>query len=89
MDRILIIEDEKPIRDMVRFALNDLPFELFEAETSKQALSVIQRNKPAVILLDWMLPNESGVVFLKKLRQHKEYQHIPVIMLTARAEEDN
>lgn len=89
MDSVLIVEDEEPIRHMICFALNDLPYKLIEVESVHQAHEKLAQKIPLIILLDWMLPDKSGVEFLKKIRMQPDYQHIPVIMLTARAQEDN
>lgn len=89
MQRLLIIEDEESIRHMVRFALNESPYDLVEADTAGEGEALIHQQTPNLLLLDWMLPDTSGVSFLKKLRKNEAYRHIPVIMLTARALEEN
>lgn len=89
MDSLLVIEDEEPIRRMICFALADTPYELQEAGTVEAGEASLAKKIPIIILLDWMLPDKSGIEFLKRIRSHADYQHIPVIMLTARAQEDN
>ncbi len=86
---ILIIEDECAIRDMVRFALSSSAYELIEASDFVKAKQVLASSLPDLILLDWMLPNVSGIHVLRWLKKHDAYMNIPVIMLTARAEEEN
>lgn len=86
---ILVVEDEKPIRLMVRYALEMADFAVFEAEDTKQAESFIAHQIPDLILLDWMLPCKSGVEYTKKLKQNKIMRDIPIVMLTAKAEEEN
>lgn len=86
---ILIVEDEIAIRDMLRFALESSGFSVFEAEDTKQANRQLLQEMPDLILLDWMLPNQSGIEYMKQLKQKTETQDIPIIILTARAEEDN
>lgn len=86
---ILIIEDEADIREMLKFALPSNEFILLEAENSKQAELVIAKQAPDLILLDWMLPGKSGIEFAKQLKQQYAYRNIPIIMLTAKAEEEN
>jgi len=86
---ILIVEDELPIRTMVRYALEKAGFVISEAEDTKKAQEHISKKTPDLILLDWMLPNMNGIAFIKHLKQNKLTRHIPVIMLTAKAEEDN
>ncbi|TNF99250.1 MAG: phosphate regulon transcriptional regulatory protein PhoB [Gammaproteobacteria bacterium] len=84
---ILIIDDEQPLREMICYALQQADFQCLQAEDTTQANEVISSNRPDLILLDWMLPQMTGVEFAKKLRQNELYQDIPVIMLTARAGE--
>lgn len=86
---LLIIEDEEAIRDMLRFSLPQQEFNLIDAENTVKALHVLATTIPDLILLDWMLPDMSGVDFLKRLRKNERIKDIPVIMLTARAEEEN
>lgn len=86
---ILIIEDEITIRDMLRFALEPSGFEIMEAGSAKEAEHLMAKNIPQLILLDWMLPGLSGVDFAKKLKGKATTQNIPIIMLTAKAEETN
>lgn len=86
---ILIIEDEVPIRDMVRFALERSEMVVAEAGDVQKARLQIAERRPDLILLDWMLPGTSGIEFLRELRGDTNLADIPVIMLTARAEEDD
>lgn len=87
--RILIIEDEITIRDMLRFALEPAGFDIMEAGSSKEAELQIAKSIPHLILLDWMLPGLSGVDIASKLKSNQTTQNIPIIMLTAKAEESN
>ncbi len=87
--RILIVEDEVPIRDMLKFALSQKDFLILEAENAKEAELKIAEQLPDLIILDWMLPGKSGIEFAKQLKQNKLTQDIPIIMLTARAEEES
>ncbi len=87
--RILIVEDEITIRDMLRFALEPAGFDIMEAGSAKEAELQMTKNMPQLILLDWMLPGLSGVDFAGKLKTHPTTQNIPIIMLTAKAEENN
>lgn len=86
--KVLVIEDEPAIRDMISLALDE-QFRIFDAETTQQARSLLYENTPDCIILDWMLPGESGVQFLKTIKQDSLFKHIPIIMLTAKAEEEN
>jgi len=87
--RILLVEDEAPIRDMLKFVLEQSGYDTIEAEDFNVALERIVEPYPDLILLDWMLPGGSGVQFAKKLKQHEYTRDIPIIMLTARGEEED
>jgi two-component system phosphate regulon response regulator PhoB len=86
---ILVVEDEVPIRTMVRYALEKSGFIVKEAEDAAHAEQVISEQCPDLLLLDWMLPNLSGIEFTRRLKKNISTQHIPIILLTAKAEEDN
>lgn len=86
---ILIVDDELPIRTMIRLALEKAEFAVLEAEDTQAAESQIKQYHPNLILLDWMLPKMSGLDFIRRLKKHVSMQKIPVIMLTAKAEEEN
>jgi two-component system phosphate regulon response regulator PhoB len=85
--RVLIIEDEKPIREMLRFALERAGYAVDEAGDAAAATSLISRQRPDLMLVDWMLPEVSGVNLVRSLRRSEINRDIPVIMLTARGEE--
>ncbi|NOZ10805.1 MAG: phosphate regulon transcriptional regulatory protein PhoB [Gammaproteobacteria bacterium] len=87
--KILIVEDERPVREMIRFALERTGFEIQEAPDGHQALAMATDNTPDLILLDWMLPDLSGIELARRFRKDGHTQDIPIIMLTARAEEDD
>lgn len=87
--KILIIEDESAIRNMVRFAFTQSNYHLLEAENCKQAEKIIFNHAPQLILLDWMLPGISGIEFARQLKSNSNTCHIPIIMLTAKAEEES
>jgi len=87
--RILIVEDEKPIRDMVYFALDSDGYEIVEAVDGKQATEMLAQDLPSLILMDWMLPDVSGLELVRRLKRDEVTSDIPVIMLTAKAEERN
>jgi two-component system phosphate regulon response regulator PhoB len=87
--KILIVEDEAAIRQMVCLALSQAGYECLEAVDAKQAQDTIVAQVPDLILLDWMLPQESGVDYARRLRREKLTQNIPIIMLTARTEEED
>ena len=85
--RILIVEDEPAIREMVGVALSRADFQLCEAGDTTAAMISISDKVPDLILLDWMLPGTSGLEFARRLKKEELSQHIPIIMLTARGEE--
>jgi len=86
---ILVVEDETPIREMITFVLEQNGFNSVEAIDIKQAKEKIIEPYPDLILLDWMLPGGSGVKLAKELKQGEYSRNIPIIMLTARADEDD
>ncbi len=85
--RILIVEDEKPIRDMVYFALDSDGYELLEAVDGKQATEKLAHDLPSLILMDWMLPDVSGLELVRRIKRDEVTRDIPIIMLTAKTEE--
>jgi two-component system phosphate regulon response regulator PhoB len=87
--RILIVEDERPIRDMIAFGLRRAGFEVAEAEDTRTARAEITDRRPDLILVDWMLPDMSGLELTRSLKKDKDTRDVPVIMLTARAEEQD
>jgi two-component system phosphate regulon response regulator PhoB len=86
---ILIVEDEDAIRQMVAFGLKRAGFEPIEAADCAKARAAIADRVPDLVLLDWMLPDVSGVEFARALRREPDTRYIPIIMLTARADEDD
>jgi two-component system phosphate regulon response regulator PhoB len=84
---ILIVEDEKSIRDMVYFALDREGYEIDEVVDGKQATEKLTQIKPSLILMDWMLPDTSGIELVRRIKRDEITHDIPVIMLTAKTEE--
>lgn len=87
--KVLIVDDEAPIRDMIIMALEMADYECIEAEDGKEAHAIIIDQKPDLILLDWMMPNLSGIELARRLKRDDLTASIPIIMLTAKGEEDN
>jgi two-component system phosphate regulon response regulator PhoB len=87
--QILVVEDEKPIRDMITFGLKRAGFEVLEAEDVSTARATIADHRPDLLLVDWMLPDQSGLDLTRAIRRSKETEDLPVIMLTARAGEQD
>ncbi len=86
---ILVVEDEAAIREMLNFSLGKAGFSVQEAADARQAQDMMSESVPDLVLLDWMLPGTSGVDLANKLRQAKRTHNVPIIMLTARGEEEN
>jgi two-component system phosphate regulon response regulator PhoB len=86
---ILIVEDEKPIREMVSFALGRAGYTLVEAGDVAEAFECLAREVPDLILLDWMLPGASGLELARRLKKDELTRDVPIIMLTARGEEED
>ena len=87
--KILIVDDEPAIRDMIAVALEMAGLECLEAENAKDAYALGVDEKPAMMLLDWMLPGTSGIELARRLKRDDMCSDLPIIMLTAKSEEDN
>ncbi|MEN3292931.1 MAG: two-component system, OmpR family, phosphate regulon response regulator PhoB, partial [Burkholderiales bacterium] len=86
---ILIVEDEPSIVELVTFTLKEAGWNTFAANTAAEAWEFIQRRSPHMVLLDWMLPDQSGLRLLAKIRADRQMQDMPVIMLTAKSMEED
>lgn len=87
--KILVVDDEAAIRRMICLALNQAGYDCLEAADANEARTRIVNDTPDLVLLDWMLPGVNGVEYARRLRREKLTQNLPVIMLTARAEEED
>ncbi len=87
--KILVVDDEPAIRAMVRFALKQADFSCLEAQDTREAHALVLADLPDLILLDWMLPGMDGVDYARRLRRERLTQNIPIIMLTARVDEED
>ena len=87
--RILIVDDEPAIRDMVAFALRKADYLAVHAGDGREAADAIADRVPDLILLDWMLPGSSGLELARRWRREDLTRDIPIIMLTARGEEND
>ena len=85
--KILIVEDEPAIQELLAFNVMQAGFQALRAEDADSAWQQIRSNVPDLILLDWMLPNTSGVILAKQFRADARSKDIPIIMLTARGDE--
>lgn len=86
---ILIVDDELAIREMVEFALTRAGFITDTAADAKEAQEKLADKLPDLMLLDWMLPGLSGIELAKRLKRDEYTEQMPIIMLTARGEEDD
>ena len=87
MEKILIVEDDEAIQDMLQFALESEDYRLYQATNVKDAWAVIDSKALDLVLLDWMLPDSSGIDLLHRIRKH--HSRLPVIMITARIDEED
>lgn len=85
--KVLIVEDEASIRQMIAFNLTRAGFDVEEAEDCSTARLRIADSRPDLVLVDWMLPDSSGLELTRALRREEGSRELPIIMLTARAEE--
>lgn len=86
---ILVVDDEPAIRDMISTALDVAGYDCLQAENAQQAHGMIIDDKPDLVLLDWMMPGTSGIELIRRLQRDELTNNVPVIMLTAKAAEDN
>lgn len=84
---ILIVEDERPIREMIAYGLRRAGFVVREAPDCRGAREQLADRQPDLLLLDWMLPDMSGLELAKLLKRDRDTRELPIILLTARAEE--
>ncbi|MBY0439869.1 MAG: phosphate regulon transcriptional regulator PhoB [Burkholderiales bacterium] len=84
---ILVVEDEPAIQELIAYNLRQAGHEALRADTAEQALDLVRNALPDLVLLDWMLPGQSGIEFAKRMKADKRTREVPIIMLTARAEE--
>lgn len=85
--KILIVEDEAAIQELIIYNLQQAGYETVSAENAEKAMAIINNALPDLILLDWMLPGMSGIEFARILRRGERTRLIPIIMLTARTQE--
>lgn len=84
---ILIVEDEAPIREMIAFHLQRAGYRVHEAGDCRQARELLADHRPDLVLIDWMLPDMSGLELTRSLKRDPNFGDVAIIMLTARAEE--
>ncbi len=84
---ILIVEDEAALQKLLAYNLEAAGFEVAQAFDGEEALTLLGERTPDLVVIDWMIPQLSGIELLRRIRRRSEQSHIPVVMLTARAEE--
>ena len=89
MLNILVVEDDIPIRDLLRDVLHEADFGVQVAADTQRGFELVQKQIPDLILLDWMLPGQTGLEWARRLKKDELYADIPIIMLTARGEVDD
>ncbi len=87
MPNILVVEDEPAILELLKVNLVDAGYEVREAGDAETASALLKEALPDLVLLDWMLPGQSGLAFAKQLRADPRTKELPVIMVTARTDE--
>ncbi len=87
--RVLVVDDESAICEMIRYALERAEMQVDTAGDAQEALLRISESRPDIILMDWMMPGVSGLELTRRLRRDSYTEDIPIIMLTARVTEDD
>ena len=86
---VLVVEDEPAIQELIAYNLKQAGHLPLRADSAEQAIRLVQDALPDLVLLDWMLPGLSGIEFARRLRADRRTKSIPIIMLTARADEQD
>lgn len=86
---VLIVDDEAPIREMIAVALEMADYRVLEADNAQDAHAIVVDHQPDLLLLDWMMPGTSGIELARRLKREEATAELPIIMLTAKGEEDN
>jgi len=86
---ILVVEDEPAIQELIAYNLKQAGHQPLRADSAEQALNLVRTALPDLVLLDWMLPGQSGIEFARRMKSDKRTREIPIIMLTARADEQD
>lgn len=86
---VLVVEDEEAIREMLTLVLEQAELQVVAVASAEQAMPALAEQNPDIILLDWMLPGISGVELARRLKKDDSYKDVPIILLTARGEEED
>lgn len=87
--KILIVDDEKRIRDLIAFRLENKGFEILSAEGGKEALAITETHTPDLVVLDVMMPDMSGLELCQQLKSNDNLKHIKVLMLSAKGQKQD
>jgi len=87
--RLLVVEDDLDISSLLQYTLDNAHFDTVAAPDCRTAWEILLGNPPELVLLDWMLPDMSGIELLQRIRREPALEKVPVIMLTARSEESD
>lgn len=87
--KVLIVEDEQAIVTLLQYNLEKEGFEVISTMDGEEAITLVREHNPDIIVLDWMLPSVSGVEICRQLRRDNDLKNIPIIMLSARGEEED
>lgn len=87
--KILVVDDEVAICSMLSLALQTAGYEVESVHDGKDVMAALANTQPDLILLDWMLPGVSGIELARQIKQSPDFNELPIIMLTARTEEDS
>nr|WP_297457649.1 phosphate regulon transcriptional regulator PhoB [uncultured Halomonas sp.] len=86
---VLIVDDEAAIREMIAVALEMADYRVLEADNAQAAHAMVVDDQPDLLLLDWMMPGTSGIELARRLKREETTAELPIILLTAKSEEDN
>lgn len=86
---ILVVEDDKPLRELLTWNLNAEGYDVRSTADGEEALLMVREQQPDAIILDWMIEQVPGIEVCRQIRKGKETAHIPIVMLTARGEEED
>ena len=87
--KILVIEDEPSQLELLAYNLNVEGYHVLKAETGEEGLLLLKEHQVELVVLDWMLPDISGIEICRQIRADKSTSNLPIIMLTARGEEED
>ncbi|MDI4636828.1 MULTISPECIES: phosphate regulon transcriptional regulator PhoB [Halomonadaceae] len=86
---VLIVDDEASIREMIAIALEMADYQVLEADNAQTAHAMVVDHQPDLLVLDWMMPGISGIELARRLKRDEATAELPIILLTAKGEEDN